>query len=263
MGGAAVHSPRVHVIDFLLNFGLGASLGIAGGMLGIGGGLIAIPVLGLLYGMNQHLAQGTALVMIAPNVAIGFWRYHQKHPVNLRAIGVAGLCSIGTAWLAARFAVGIDARLLHYAFALFLIALALYFGWPSRRKTGEAPPAAREVPRRLMPVIGVASGAVSGFFTIGGGMVVVPALVSLFKMPQTRAQGMALALVVPGAFVALATYGYSGAVDWQVGLPLALGGVLTVSWGVHLAHTLPQRWLRMAFCTVLLGAAVTMLVTGA
>ena len=158
MGGAAVHSPRIHVIDFLLNFGLGASLGIAGGMLGIGGGLIAIPVLGLLYGMNQHLAQGTALVMIAPNVAIGFWRYHQKHPVNLRAIGVAGLCSIGTAWLAARFAVGIDARLLHYAFALFLIALALYFGWPSRRKTGEAPPAAREVPRRLMPVIGVASG---------------------------------------------------------------------------------------------------------
>ena len=250
------------LLDIALNFGLGASLGIAGGMLGIGGGLIAIPVLGFLYGMNQHLAQGTALVMIAPNVAIGFWRYHQKHPVDLRAIGVAGLCSIGTAWLAARFAVAIDARLLHYAFACFLLALALYFGWPSRRRTG-APPPAREVPRRLMPAIGVASGAVSGFFTIGGGMVVVPALVSLFKMPQTRAQGMALALVVPGAFVALATYGHSGAVDWQVGLPLALGGVLTVSWGVHLAHTLPQRLLRIAFCTVLLGAAVSMLASGA
>ncbi|WP_137173811.1 sulfite exporter TauE/SafE family protein [Massilia sp. HP4] len=250
------------LIDIALNFGLGASLGIAGGMLGIGGGLIAIPVLGILYGMNQHLAQGTALVMIAPNVAIGFWRYHQKHPVDLRSVGVAGLCSIGTAWLAARFAVAIDAQLLHYAFAAFLVALAVYFGWPSRRKTG-APPPEREVPRRLMPVIGVASGAVSGFFTIGGGMVVVPALVSLFKMPQTRAQGMALALVVPGAFVALATYGHSGAVDWQVGLPLALGGVLTVSWGVHLAHTLPQRLLRVAFCTVLLGAAISMLVSGA
>jgi len=249
--------------DAALHFSLGASLGLAGGMLGIGGGLIAIPVLGLLYGMNQHLAQGTALVMIAPNVAIGFWRYHQKHPVNLRAIGVAGLCSIGTAWLAARLAVGIDARLLHYAFALFLVGLALYFGWPSRRKTGDAPPPVKEVPRSLMPVIGVASGAVSGFFTIGGGMVVVPALVSLFKMPQTRAQGMALALVVPGAFVALATYGSSGAVDWNIGVPLALGGVLTVSWGVHLAHTLPQRLLRVAFCAVLLGAATSMLVGGA
>ena len=250
------------LIDIAFNFGLGASLGIAGGMLGIGGGLIAIPVLGLLYGMNQHLAQGTALVMIAPNVAIGFWRYHQKHPVDLRSVGVAGLCSIGTAWLAARLAVAIDARLLHYAFACFLACLALYFGWPSRRRTG-APPPERQVPRRLMPAIGVASGAVSGFFTIGGGMVVVPALMSLFKMPQTRAQGMALALVVPGAFVALATYGHSGAVDWEVGLPLALGGVLTVSWGVHLAHTLPQRLLRIAFCTVLLGAAMSMLVGGA
>ncbi len=252
----------ISVIDLALNFGLGASLGIAGGMLGIGGGLIAIPVLGLLYGMNQHLAQGTALVMIAPNVAIGFWRYHQKHPVDLRAVGVAGLCSIVTAWLAARFAVAIDAQVLHVAFALFLLALALYFGWPFRRKTCATPPPVKEVPRRLMPAIGIASGAVSGFFTIGGGMVVVPALVSLFKMPQTRAQGMALALVVPGAFVALATYGHSGAVDWRVGLPLALGGVLTVSWGVHLAHTLPPRLLRVAFSSVLLAAAVTMLVTG-
>lgn len=249
------------LIDRALNFGLGASLGIAGGMLGIGGGLIAIPVLGLLYGMDQQLAQGTALVMIAPNVAIGFYRYNQKHRIDLRTAGVAAAYSIGATWLAARFAVGIDAALLHLAFALFLIALALYFGWPSKRKTGDPIPDPRPVPKRMLPVIGAASGAMSGFFTIGGGMVVVPALVSLFKMPQTRAQGMALALVVPGAFVALATYGYSGAVNWQVGLPMALGGVLTVSWGVHLAHTMSPRVLRVMFCSVLMGTAITMLAT--
>lgn len=251
------------LIDIALNFGLGASLGVAGGMLGIGGGLIAIPVLGLLYGMNQQLAQGTALVMVAPNVLIGFWRYHQKHPVALRPAALASLFSIGATWLAARFAVGIDPDLLHFSFAVFLIVLALYFGWPKRRATGGAKPLdPRPVPGRLLPVIGTASGVMSGFFTVGGGLVVVPALVSLFRMPQTRAQGMALALVVPGAFVALATYGHSGHVDWHVGLPLALGGILTVSWGVHLAHTMPPRVLRALFCAVLLGTGAVMLATG-
>ena len=46
----------------MFNLGLGAVLGVAGGLLGIGGGLIAIPVLGYLYGMDQHLAQGAALL---------------------------------------------------------------------------------------------------------------------------------------------------------------------------------------------------------
>jgi len=47
-----------------VNFVLGGLLGVLGGLFGIGGGLIAIPVLGFMYGMDQQLAQGTALVMI-------------------------------------------------------------------------------------------------------------------------------------------------------------------------------------------------------
>jgi uncharacterized membrane protein YfcA len=248
------------LLAFATNAGLGAMLGVAGGMLGIGGGLIAIPVLGLLYGMDQHLAQGTALVMIAPNVLLGLLRYHQKSPVDFRSVAMISVFSMVTTYLAARFAVGIDAEVLHLAFALFLIALALYFGWPKGRAPA-LPEQARPIPRRLLPVIGMASGAMSGFFTIGGGLVVVPALVSLFRMPQTRAQATALALVVPGAFIALAAYGQAGQVEWETGLPMALGGVLSVSWGVRLAHRLPAPLLRKLFCAVLLGTAAVMLAT--
>jgi len=231
------------LISLATNFSLGASLGVAGGMLGIGGGLIAIPILGLLYGMNQHLAQGTALVMIAPNVLLGLLRYHQKNPVDFRSVAVISVFSMVTTYLAARLAVGIDADVLHVAFALFLIALALYFGWPKGKATHEE--SGKPIPRPLLPVIGVASGAMSGFFTIGGGLVVVPAL----------------ALVVPGAFIALAAYGQAGQVDWETGLPMALGGVLSVSWGVHLAHQLPAPLLRWLFCAVLVGTAAVMLAT--
>ncbi len=110
-----------------------------------------------------------------------------------------------------------------------------------------------------MPLVGLLSGAMSGLFTVGGGMVAVPVLVSLFGMRQTRAQGVALALAIPGSVVALFSYAQAGYVNWQVGLPLALGGLLSVSWGVALAHRMPAAWLRLLFCAVLIGTAALLL----
>jgi len=254
-----VHNPYLLIV---FNLGLGAVLGVAGGLLGIGGGLIAIPVLGYLYGMDQHLAQGTALVMIAPNVMMGFLRSHQKHRVDLRSAAAMVLFATASSYVAARLAAGISASGLHTAFAVFLIVLAVYFGLPKKvhpADAGHDAPPAPPMPRAALPLLGLASGAMSGIFTVGGGLVVVPALVSLFGMQQTRAQGLALALVVPGALVALVAYAQGGNVSWATGLPMALGGVLSVSWGVALAHRLPAARLRVLFCLVLLGTAAGML----
>jgi uncharacterized membrane protein YfcA len=256
------------VIASALNFGLGAVLGVAGGLLGIGGGLIAIPVLGYLYGMDQHLAQGTALVMIAPNVLVGFLRYNQKHRIDLRSVAVIGAFSMVSTWLAAKLAVGISASALHVAFAVFLVLLALYFAFQSRgaarQGQGQAPQPvpAKAMPRAALPLLGIASGGMSGIFTVGGGLVVVPALVSWFGMPQTRAQGMALALVVPSALIALFAYAQDGHVAWGIGVPMALGGIVSVSWGVLLAHRFSAVRLRILFCVVLLGTAAAMLLSG-
>ncbi|MEW6374055.1 MAG: sulfite exporter TauE/SafE family protein [Pseudomonadota bacterium] len=246
----------------LLNTALGAGLGFAGGLLGIGGGLIAIPMLAWLYGMDQHLAQGTALVMIAPNVLIGFFRYHQKHRIDLRAVAAISVFSMIAAYVSGRLASGIDSGALRVAFALFLIALALYFGLDllRRRRQGKAEVAPRRMPHSALPMLGIASGAMSGIFTIGGGLVVVPALVGLFRMEQTRAQGMALALVVPSSLIALFAYAQGQHVAWDIGVPMAVGGIATVSAGVALAHRFPAARLRLLFCAVLLGTAVTMLV---
>lgn len=136
------------VFTGLINLLLGMGLGVAGGLLGIGGGLIAIPLLGYLYGMDQHLAQGTALVMIAPNVLIGFWRYHQRHPVHVRSVALICVFSMGATYVAARFAAGLDANLLHTAFAVFLIVLAVYFASQLKEKPNAAG-AAHAVPHTM------------------------------------------------------------------------------------------------------------------
>ena len=73
---------------------------------------------------------------------------------------------------------------------------------------------------------------------------------------------LALALAAPSTAVTLVTYGLHGHVDWVLAAPLALGGLLSISWGVRLAHALPERTLRMLFagflllCALLLGLRI-------
>jgi uncharacterized membrane protein YfcA len=207
--------------------------------------------------MNQHMAQGTALVMILPNVVVGFWRYHQRTPVDFRALGWMIVLSIGAAALAAHFATGLGADQLRRGFAGFLVVLAVYFIWQLQTKPAQA---GTLLPQRLIPGVGILSGLMSGLFTVGGALVSVPALVSVFGMAQTQAQGIALALVIPASATALVAYALAGNVDWVVGIPLALGGLFSVSWGVALAYRMPAVPLRLSFCAVLVGTATAMLV---
>ena len=55
--------------------GLGGMAGLLGGLFGVGGGFLVIPLLGFFYGMDQQTAQGTALIMVVPNVLWAFSRY--------------------------------------------------------------------------------------------------------------------------------------------------------------------------------------------
>ncbi|MBI3904608.1 MAG: sulfite exporter TauE/SafE family protein, partial [Pseudomonas fluorescens] len=87
------------MIEFLMYLAFGAALGTLGGLFGIGGGLIAIPLLGVLFGLDQQIAQGTALVMVVPNVMLALWRYHQRNRIELRhalPLAIMGFCF---AWL--------------------------------------------------------------------------------------------------------------------------------------------------------------------
>jgi uncharacterized membrane protein YfcA len=86
--------------------------------------------------------------------------------------------------------------------------------------------------------------------------VVAPALTAWFKVKrQTLAQGLGLAAVTPGSVAALLAYGQAGQVDWALGLLLAAGGLMGVSWVVAWAHRLPEAALRGAFSAFLVVVA--------
>lgn len=240
---------------------LGGACGVVGGVFGIGGGVIAIPALGILYGLHQQLAQGTVLVMVVPNVLLAFWRYRQRVGVDLRIAAALGVSALVSAYPVAHFATGLDPRALRFAFAGFLLCLSglvAYRTWRRPADTARRPALAWG----WSALIGLAGGAVSGRFGVGGAFIAPPALTAFFGVRQVEAQGLALALVCPGTIVALVAYAGAGEVDWRLGIPLALGGMAAISAGVAVAHRLPERRLRLGFCGLLAVVAMLLVLHG-
>lgn len=227
----------------LLTIPLGAALGFCGGLFGIGGGIVAIPVLILAFGFDQATAQGTALVMMVPNLLIAWWRYARHNPVDIKLAAGIALVGSATTWGSAHFANSLDQGVLRALFAAFLLFVAWrMLGWKPGRHD-QSPP--RDP--RLLPLVGLAGGSSMGLLGIGGGLVAAPLLTGWFRLPQRAAQSYGLALVAPSSVFALATYAQNQRVDWSMGLALAVGGLATVAGGVALAHRWPERRLRRAF----------------
>lgn len=241
--------------DLLLNLLLGLVLGTVGGLFGIGGGLVAIPALGVLFGLDQQLAQGTALVMVVPNVVLALWRYNQRNRIEPRHALLLSACGFVCAWLASLYAVELHAESMRLAFVGFLVALAVY---NLARLFMHNAPVSKELrhPWPWLGVLGGAAGALGGLFGVGGAVLAVPVLTNVFGAGQLVAQGLSLALALPSTGVTLLTYALHDHVDWAMGLPLAVGGLLSISWGVKLAHALPEKVLRGLFCGFLVLCAV-------
>src|SRR5215468_12248735 len=235
--------------------GLGGMAGLLGGLFGVGGGFLVIPLLGFFYGMEQQTAQGTALIMVVPNVLWAFSRYQRRFSVDLRmAATIAGSALIAT-YPTARFATGLDPHVLRLAFALFLALIATTVAHHTWRGGARG----ERWPKRAwgwVTIVGIIGGVVSGFFGVGGAFIAPPLLTTFFGLRQLEAQGLALALVSPSALRALLAYAGAGQVDWFIGLPLALGGIAAISAGVAFASRLPERRARLAFCGLLLITAL-------
>lgn len=264
----------------------GSLIGFMGGALGIGGGLIAIPALVLLMGMSQQLAQGTALIMVLPAITVAVRKYNQQARIDRRVAAAGAAGAVVFTWVGARLALGIDSSVLRQSFAVFLFFVALFYVWQTwravrvaaRRQRPEQsseqrseqrsePPSTKHAPSRPVPiltprrasVLGMLCGTLGGFFGVGGAVLAVPIITTVFRMSQTTAQALALCMVIPGSTIALITYAWAGQANWMVGLPMAIGSLLFVPVGVRLAYKLPERKLRVCFA-LLLFATVALLV---
>lgn len=108
-------------------------------------------------------------------------------------------------------------------------------------------------------MVGLVAGFLSGLFGVGGGILIVPALVLLLAFDQRRAHGTSLAAVLPIAISSLLSYALEDKVDWSVGALLAAGAVAGAVIGTQILDRLPHDVLAVAFSLLLAATAIRLL----
>lgn len=104
-------------------------------------------------------------------------------------------------------------------------------------------------------IIGLAAGVAGGAFGVGGGVLIVPALILWFKVPYPVAVGTSLALIIPISLAGAAAHGRFGNLDWRIFTIASIAGMLGAIAGAVLVQKVPELYARRAFAVFLVYAA--------
>lgn len=230
----------------------GIATGIFSGSLGVGGALLATPLIRFL-GVAPYLAVGTTVPVMLPTALTGAWAYRRQGLVETRAVWwTAGPAAVAVV-VGARSTRLVNGHLLMLLTAAVLVVLALRM-LPDRGE-GDVEPAPRLHPPALMALGGIA-GFFSGLLGIGGGFLLVPAYIRLFRIPIKTALGTSLAVITLIVVPNMVAQASVGNIDWRVALFVALGVVPGAILGARLSIRAQERRLRMTLVLMILAVAV-------
>jgi uncharacterized membrane protein YfcA len=227
---------------------LGAlAIGLSLGLLGSGGSILTVPVLHYLVGQPDKLAIGGSLLVVGLVSAAACVPYAFTRRVDWRNVAWFGLPGVGGAWLGATLAHWVPGPLQLALFAGVMLLAA----W--RMLRGQALATGGHRPGRSVVVAGgLAVGILSGLVGVGGGFLIVPALVLLAGVSMANAVGTSLAVIALNAASGFCKYlgvlGKAGlTLDWRVLLTIAAVGIVGSYAGHRLGRRLPQATLRRLF----------------
>jgi len=244
----------------MMNLLIGLVAGIFGGLVGLGGGVIMIPLMVGVLKLTQHQAHGTSLVALVFTGVAGAITYATKGSVDLTASALLAVTAIFTARFGAHFAHALPEWKLKRSFGGFLIFVSIllvlkpYLAQYSNPMTGWAKVA-------VLLLTGVFTGFLSGMMGVGGGTIMVPAMVLLAGMGQHMAQGSSLLAMVPAGCVGAHAHWKLGNVVTKLLAGLIPGIFIGTYLGGSLALVLSEAVLRIIFAVVLIWTGVRYLRT--
>jgi uncharacterized membrane protein YfcA len=229
----------------------GAFIGLMLGVLGAGGAIFTAPLLMFVFDVPPREATTVSLVVVLLAAASGLVGHRGSRTVQWREGAIFGAVGTVAAAAGSWLATVLPDRVLTAGFSLLLLVAALAM---------VRQPKASDVrgPRKSLLVVAAAAlgvGLVTGFFGVGGGFVIVPALVLVLGFGIREATATGLLVIAVNATAALAVRGPEY-LDWAIALPMALGAAAGSFGGARIAHRLPRERLRQAFAAVMVGAAL-------
>lgn len=234
-----------------LTLGIGFAIGLVLGLLGGGGSILTVPALVYVAGQAPQVAVTASLIIVGANSAAGAmlnWR-----TLNWQVALIFGGAGMGMAYIFAGFSKHLSPTLLLVLFALLMLVVG---GLMLRRGQTQT----RHEPRHWSVVLGAGAtvGALTGLLGVGGGFLIVPALVMLVGMPMSQA--VATSLMVISMNSAAGLLGHVGVhVDWGLVLLFVALGLVGTLVGTRLAQHIPNQALQKIFASFVVIMALGLL----
>jgi uncharacterized membrane protein YfcA len=237
-----------------LGFALAALIGLSLGLLGGGGSILTVPIFVYVLGMEAKEAIAMSLAVVGATSLFGTFGHWRAGNVNMRVALIFGSVAMAGTYLGARLAVFFNGAAQLALFAVVMM-LAAFFMFRDKKPQGPAAasdgPAAAQMPLGLIVLEGIAVGVLTGLVGVGGGFLVVPALVILSKIPMKEAVGTSLLVIAMKSFAGFV--GYLGQVEVRWGFmagftAVAVVGILA---GTYLVRFVSQAALKRAFAVFL------------
>lgn len=256
---------------------LGAAVGAILGVLGGGGAILTIPLLVYVLGQDPHEATTTSLVIVGISSAVAASRHGRRGAVDLRsALLLAALGALGT-YAGSRASASVAPRVLLVLLATLLVVVASLMLRKSPPPTADTAdtadtaagsplgePSAAPRPRVThLIALAIALGALTGFFGVGGGFAIVPALVLILRFPMPVAVGTSLAVIALNSLTALLSrLGQGVSLDWPLVLTFTVSAIVGSVIGEYAARGADDTRLSRGFAVLLVTVAAYMLVDG-
>ena len=245
----------------LLGLACGMLVGFSLGLVGGGGSILAVPLMVYVVGVPEpHVAIGTSAIAVAANAAVNLSNHARGGTVLWSCALVFAAAGIVGAFAGSLLGKMIDGQKLLALFALVMLVIAALM-LKTRARVGLADVKMNLSNLPALAGLGLATGTLSGFFGIGGGFLIVPALMLATGMSIMNAVSYSLVAVTAFGLTTAASYAWSGLVSWGLAGLFIAGGVVGGLAGTRAARLLSERRgaLNVVFAAVIITVALYML----
>jgi uncharacterized protein len=239
---------------------VGVLAGLTSGLFGVGGGIVMVPALVLFAGFEHKMATGTSLTAIVPISIAGVLGYATGGEVDWAVAALITLGAVPGALVGTRLLVRLRTPLLQVVFAAVMVIAAVRMLVETTDGHGRGDLSVAMVVG--MVLLGLASGILAGLLGVGGGILVVPALVLLFGMPQVLAKGTSLAVIVPTAIVGTVRNRQSGLTALRQATVLGVAGIASAAAASQVSLDMDPTLSSVLFAGLLVVASVRLARTG-
>jgi len=239
----------------VLGYLFAALIGLALGTLGGGGSILTVPVLVYVLGFDPKLAIAMSLPVVGTAALVGVVSHWRAGNVQMQTAAIFGSVAMVGSYAGARASIWFSGRVQLLILGTVMVAAAVSM---MRNAAQDERPEAAPPHTGLLLGVGLGVGLLTGLIGIGGGFLIVPALVILGRVPMRAAVGTSLLVIALNS-----TSGYLGhagraVVPWGFVMSFTAVAVAGILAGTALVHHIPTRQLKRAFALllVIIGALI-------